>query len=307
MTAPKSLKPVPAMRLHPVAACLTAACALSSPLAQAAVSTVMNCNDHGSDSLRAAVAASTDGTVIDLSALACSTITLTTGAIIINHAVANLTLAGPANSTLTIAAGDHSRVLVHNGEGTLTLDHLTVTHGSYLSGYYGGGCIYAFGSVTMQYSTVSNCTLQLPSGDVRGGGIYAKGNLTLTRSVLSGNQAINSNGPARGGGAYVKHNFTANFSSIRNNLALAPGSNGNGGGISTYGTTQVYSSTFSANQADYGGAIRTRGATFGNSTISGNQALIAVGGIYAVGNLTLNNSTDRIQYPDLRSSSAPAF
>ena len=157
---------------------------------QAATAAVSNCNDTGSGSLRLAVAAAASGAIIDMTMLPCSLITLTTGAILIDHAVANLTLLGPTDHDLEINGNGLGRVLVHNGEGTLVLDHLAVTKGSYTSGYYGGGCIYAFGSVVLQHSRVSDCTLHLPSYDAPGGGIYAKVDLTMTNSVLGGNSAI---------------------------------------------------------------------------------------------------------------------
>ena len=67
-----------AMRLHPLAACLVSALFLNphgagatgAPIPHGNV-VVQNCNDAGAGSLRDAVAAAADGSVIDLTGLAC--------------------------------------------------------------------------------------------------------------------------------------------------------------------------------------------------------------------------------------------
>ena len=262
---------------------------LAAPAQAATAVAVTNCNDAGAGSLRAAVA--THASVIDMTALACSTISLSTGAIIIDHDVPDVALNGPTSHALTIDGNNLGRVLVHNGEGTLTLDHVTLTKGSYLSGYYGGGCIYAFGSVTMQNATVSNCTLSLANYAAFGGGIYARHDLTLNDSVVSGNQALGATGKARGGGAYVLGNLFVNRSSIRDNSAFSTGNSAFGGGVYVIGTAQVYAATISGNSSEFAGGIRTlSSAAFNNSTVSGNSATVA-GGIVVNGSVVLDNST----------------
>ena len=56
---------------------------------------MINCNNSGAGSLRDAVAAATDGDTVDATGLAgvCSTITLTTGEIVVKQN--NLTIQGP--------------------------------------------------------------------------------------------------------------------------------------------------------------------------------------------------------------------
>ena len=271
-----------AQRLQPRAS-------LAAPTQATTVVAVTNCNDSGAGSLRAAVA--THAGVIDMTALACSKISLSTGAIIIDHDVFDVALNGPTGHPLAIDGNQLGRVLVHNGEGTLTLDHVTLTNGSYLSGYYGGGCIYAFGSVTMQNSTVSNCTLSLGNYAALGGGIYARHDLTLNDSVLSSNQALGATGKARGGGAYVPGNLVVNRSSIRDNSAFSTGNSAFGGGVYVIGTTQVYAATISGNSSGFAGGMRTlSSAAFSNSTVSGNSAAVA-GGIVVNGSVVVDNST----------------
>ena len=193
-------------RLHrrPLAACLVALCGWSNVEAQVFTVPVLNCDDHGDNSLRDAVFSSTSGDVIDMTELSCSTIALTTGAIVIAHAISDLTMVGPANRTLTVTGNNLGRVFLHAGDGTLTLDHMTISDGAYLSGTAGGGCIYSFGSVTLQNSTVSDCTLSLSNPVyASGGAILARGNLTLNDSVLSGNLALSNDSLVRGGAAYL--------------------------------------------------------------------------------------------------------
>ena len=68
---------------------------------------VTNCADSGTGSLRASIAAAASGETIDLSSLACSTITLTSGAIAI--AQNGLTIVGPGEHQLTIDGNFNDR------------------------------------------------------------------------------------------------------------------------------------------------------------------------------------------------------
>jgi len=282
-------------RLHrrPLAVCLIALCAWSDVEAQVFTVPVLNCDDHGNNSLRDAVTSSTSGDVIDMTQLACSTISLTTGAIVIAHAVADLTMVGPANRVLTVTGNNLSRVFLHAGDGTLTLDHMTIIDGAYLSGNVGGGCIYSSGSVALQHSTLSDCTLNLSNPFyASGGGIFTRTNLTLNDSVLSGNQIFSVDSSARGGAAYVSGDLFANRSSIRNNRLFAASVQSSRSALFVLGNAQLYATTISGNQSKFDAGIRVGGnATISNSTISGNRASIAYGGIVAYGLLTLDNST----------------
>ena len=255
----------------------------------AVAASVTNCNDAGAGSLRAAVA--THAAVIDMTTLACSTITLSTGAIIVDHEVPDVTFKGPTGHGLSIDANHNGRVLVHNGEGMLTLDHLTLTNGSYVNFYYGGGCVYAFGSVTLQNSTISNCLLSFGSFAAKGGGIYVKRDLTLNDSVLSGNQALAAS-KALGGAAYVHGNLVVDRSTIRDNSSFTNHTGAMAGGIYVRGQAQVYGTTISGNLSEFAAGIMVRSnSTISNSTLSGNAASFTTGGIFALGPLLLDNST----------------
>jgi hypothetical protein len=83
---------------------LAAVFALAAP--EALAITVSNCNDHGSGSLRAAVGSAASGDTVDMSALGCGVITLTTGGIQVT--VDDLTLQGPGADKLAITGKNGS-------------------------------------------------------------------------------------------------------------------------------------------------------------------------------------------------------
>src|SRR4051812_28681162 len=109
------------LHLRPLAIALAVSLALEAPALLAmpaptrpsAVETVSNCNDAGSGSLRDAVDNAADGDTIDLTQLSCSTISLSTGAILIG--VSDLTLQGPGNHQLMIqgSGGSGGGALFH--------------------------------------------------------------------------------------------------------------------------------------------------------------------------------------------------
>jgi len=170
-------------------------------------------------------------------------------------------------------------------------NHLTLTNGSYVNFYYGGGCVYAFGSVTLQNSTISNCLLSFGSFAAKGGGIYVKRDLTLNDSVLSGNQALAAS-KALGGAAYVHGNLVVDRSTIRDNSSFTNHTGAMAGGIYVRGQAQVYGTTISGNLSEFAAGIMVRSnSTISNSTLSGNAASFTTGGIFALGPLLLDNST----------------
>src|SRR6185369_14853281 len=95
----------------------------------AATLPVTNCNDAGSGSLRAALAAAHNGDSVNLTALTCSTISLATGELSVP--IDNLTLKGPGANALTIASnpseGHQYSVFHHAGHGTLAFEALRIT------------------------------------------------------------------------------------------------------------------------------------------------------------------------------------
>jgi hypothetical protein len=242
--------------------------------------TVDNCNDDGSPgTLRAEIEAAASGDTIDLSQLACSTITL---GLPITISQNSLTLSGAGSDTLTISGGNQWPLFRHVGIGTLAISGLTVAHGYLLnSGPAKGGCIYSAANVILTASVVSNCLVASSTSDAEGAGIYSASELTLVSSTLTGNHAIAlAGGPgihAFGGGAWAR-SFHSKYSTISNNSAhdYSPSPGGIGGGIYVYvyGGAQIESSTISGNIADEHAAIYAGKSSLNvtNSTISGNSS-----------------------------------
>lgn len=271
MPSPSSRRPP--LRPHPLA--LYLACALlASPVAALAAPAgailVENCDDAGAGSLRAAVAAADSGAEIDLSGLACDTITLSSGAILVSGA--DLRLTGPGRQALTIDGGGLGRVVDHSGTGTLTLTGLTLTHGK-SSG--DGGCLRSAGHLALSDVAITGCTAaEAAAQNTRGGGAAVAGNATLTDVEFVGNFA-DGNLLVRGGGLAVDGTLLATRSRFVDNRARShtvDGGNpfGNvteGGGLRVGGDTQLIDSTISGNLAFsdsyevFGGglAVGTRG------------------------------------------------
>ncbi len=247
---------------------------------------VQNCDDSGPGSLRDAYFNAVDGETIDLSQLACSTITLTSGALTDSLSAAAVSLNGPGKYNLTIDGNHAGRVFVHNGSGELSLNGLTIANGSY-SGTYGGGCIYSHGDVNLQATIVTACSMS-SSGTARafGGAIYALGGVNLTLSTVSGSTAHAASADSAGAGVWANRVQIAG-STISGNTVSGDGSHyARGGGVFVLGDAQIAYSTISGNQADSGAGAFFVGATsypmrIIDSTISGNHASGAAGGVYS--------------------------
>jgi hypothetical protein len=319
----------PRLPLRPLAAAFALALAFdvnahATPRSPQSI-VVQNCDDAGAGSLRDAVAQAVDGDTIDLTQLQCSTISLSTGAILIG--VADLTLQGPGDHRLALAGFDDygSSLLYDLGGGTLTVDGLDLTFGSkYRSDNIArGGCVYTNGNLKVNDSHVSFCGVHAntytaaggalyaygsaeitnsvidtagltTSGYARGGCVFAHGDVTLAYSSLSGcRNATSSHG--FGGGLYVGGELIMKYSTIREN-ENDDGEVGLGGGIYARGETLVFWSTISGNSATAGGGIALMNDSSGHtasiveSTISGNVAH-AAGGIAANIPLAISNST----------------
>ncbi len=297
-------------RLTPLAACLASALALASPFAVAANRTVTTCTDSGTGSLRSAIAGASSGdtVVFDTVAMSCSTITLTSGQIAIP--VVQLTLQGPAASTLTIGGFHASRVFEHVGAvdpaRKLTINNLTIANGTVatavaLAGVH-GGCIASTGDVTLSASIVTGCVANNPNGTAYGGGVSAN-TLHMQNSTISNNQVYAGAGSsAVGGGVFVQGAADVRFSTISGNSALASTGSGFGGGLFSFysGNVQVIASTISGNHADFAGGLAFqygpsgRTLTIDHSTISGNLADQAFGGLEIYDSSSTPNITANI-------------
>jgi hypothetical protein len=260
---------------------------------------VLNCNDHGSGSLRDRVANAASGDTLDLTALSCGTIGLTTGEIVV--AIDSLRLVGPGAEALMVDGAFASRLFRHDGTGTLAFSGMTLARGRVAgdSGNVYGGCILSIGSVSLTNATVDRCTAQTTPGGLGafGGGVYTVGDLTLIRSRITGSIAHGDLG-ALGGGAYAAGRVNLKYSTIEENTAVADNSvfddpYGGGGGLFAQNGGTLEGMTISGNHAQYSAGASFAGSEpfdIVNSTISGNDASVHVGGISLVTG-TISNST----------------
>ena len=268
---------------------------------------VVNCADSGTGSRRDAIAHAGNVDTIDMSSLTCATITLATGAIVIDQD--DLIVNGPGMDALTIDAANFDRVFVHNGSGNLYLNAMTVTRGyAYAAaGAYGGGCIYSAGDVVLDHVTVSSCEAFSfdQSVAVQGGGIYANHGVSLTDSIVTDCSAVAAHaGSAFGGGVFARNDVYLVRSSISDNHAGAYTSPGIavGGGAYALHAFGMESSTLSDNAANAGSggfslgggaSARTEVQIF-NSTIDGNTANQVAGcfcGFQTTSDTRISNST----------------
>jgi hypothetical protein len=300
----------------PLAVCLTAALGLSLSAAQAGdvwssiksahapakpavpPHIVTSCDDDATiGTLRYEVLQSVSGDTVDMSSLACSTITLSGWPIRVTQG--DLHLVGPAAPAhLTIDGAASSIVLAHYGTGTLDISNLTIANGDFVSDTFPtGGCIYSNGNVSLTHSVVTNCNLESTSviTPALGAGVYTRGNLTLAYSTINDSHVYCKNGAfARGGGAAVMGDFSASHSTISNNTAINTSDQGFGGGVYAKGNIVMDGSTISGNYGQISGALDIVNSGFTasiiNSTISSNSARYYAG-IFTKSPLTLDNST----------------
>ena len=261
-----------------------------APERPAGILTVSNCDDAGAGSLREAFAAAVSGDVIDLTALECSTITLTSGALATS--ANDITLNGPGAELLAIDGNNQDRIIDHSGTGTLTLNALALRNGLYdgtdtVYGEADGGCVLSTGGVTLTGVAVDHCSAI--AGWVTGGAIRASYIVQLTDSTITGTTATATRtgfsagaygGVVYGGVAYLDRS-TISDATITVTGTETAFSGGIGGGILTFGGVVLTDSTVtgvsvsvSAPKDAYaeGGGIAARNAIIlVNSTVSNNS------------------------------------
>ena len=160
-----------------------------------AVIAVLNNNDAGPGSLRAAIElAAPSGDTIDLSGIA-GTITLGANELTIDQ---NLEIVGPGEGKLTITSNLATHGLIHVSSGaSLTMSDVTLADGYAWDG--GSGGITSAGNLSLRRVTFRDCT-----ASHRGGAIFhsSGGALTLTDcSFINNSVQFGSNGAAAWGGA----------------------------------------------------------------------------------------------------------
>ena len=283
----------------------------SVPSSASSILRVFNCNDSGSGSLRAAANVAVSGDTIDMTELTCSTISLSSGEVILT--ADDLTLLGPGVGSLDIQPieGGTGRVLMHSGRGVLTLSGLDLRGGNYgatpASYYLRGGCLYSAGSVVLDNAKAVSCTVYNPNLNgfeiASGGGIFAYGDVHLIDSDVSFNR-VASAGAVSGGGVYAGGNLYSE-GSVLNYNHIQGDNDATGGGATARGTvimakTQVkynYASslTFGTYTYSYGGGLFVGGSGQILSSFFYHNYANNVGAISFVGGagqaVTITNST----------------
>lgn len=170
----------------------------------------------------------------------------------------------------------------------------------------GGGGIAVLGDLTLDHSSITNnladaAVGKATQGSAFGGGVFsfapADAILTLTGSTISGNVVHAAAGTSYGGGI-VGNKVNMKYSTISGNTASAAAGTGNyggGGGMVAAYSLFMSDSTVDNNKADVGAGILI-GANSGfgtilQSTISSNEATLAVGGIDSGAPLSVGSST----------------
>jgi hypothetical protein len=272
--------------------------------------TVLNLNDSGTGSLRAAIAAANTNPGPDTIAFSQGlhgTITLTSGELLITGSV---TVNGPGADRLSVSGNNASRVFELATGLNVTLSGLTITHGRALDA--AGGILNNGSNLTLSGDNLAqNVAYEgaTDSNGAQGGGLYSAGGiLNISACAIAGNQALGGTDAAASGQAYgggfllAGGRATIQGSTFSGNLAQG-GANSNygaaaGGAINTGGPTYLDSvpvtitnCVFSDNQsataasapgnASTGGAISTgSGAiSISGSTFERNQSIGGNGGI----------------------------
>ena len=170
---------------------LFSAAAVGLPSLRGATITVINTNDNGPGSLRAAIDSAQDGDTIRFDVSATGTITLTSGEVLVNKSI---TISGPGANTLAVDGSHASRVFYIAAGKDVTISGLTISNGKVISDF--GGGIYNDNATL----TLSSCTISGNSIDFGvGGGIYNDGvdgsaTLTVSNCTISGNAAYLAGG-----------------------------------------------------------------------------------------------------------------
>ena len=244
--------------------------------AMAATLPVTNCNDAGSGSLREALALAHSGDSVDLTALTCGTISLTTGHLYVP--VDDLTLQGPGANVLTIAGSqvDHSdTVLLHSGHGSLRIDTLRITDSHSRYDWALTSCIASAGTVYLDRSIVTECS----QGGVFANGFSSRdstisnsyqgvftldGNVSINNSTISGNGSPGSRCAGLHLGRFDTSATTAatvlisNSTISGNYTSSSPGYSSYGGAGCIFESVTISNSTVAFNKAEDAGGLDIR-------------------------------------------------
>jgi len=314
-----------ALRRAPLASCI-AVLWLSAPIGASATTWIVNsCSDANSGdfgtrtgTLRFAVGNAFSGDSVDMSGLACSSISLLTGAVGVPQD--DLKVFGPGTDELVLSGGNVNQIFYHSGVGTLSLYGMSIANGytKDSASIARGGCIESVGNLSLYKVNVNGCSAHSVTGKARGGALYAH-DLRLRYSALTSNVSDGgSDGSAQAGGAYVTGDFYGRHSTVSYNTSTNGAATDKGfcGGMRLLGQVDIQEMTVAGNHArgNVGGLCIASGdpyatnASISNSTISGNSASGFWGGIYAdAGKLQVSNSTIAFNHATLAQSDGSVF
>ena len=208
---------------------------------------VVNLNNAGAGSLRAAILAATNNAVVDFAPGL-------EGAIVLSSELAintNLTIVGPGATVLAVSGGNTSRVFNITG-GNVKISGLAIRDGVTPSvNPKGGGVFNGTSLVLSNCALVSNLavggngangttTIGGSGGSAIGGGIYSTGTLAMVNCTLALNEARGGNG---GNGGVSGSGFGLNGGA---------GGSGLGGAVCNDGTLNMTNCTFAANRVNGG-------------------------------------------------------
>ncbi|HKP02536.1 MAG TPA: choice-of-anchor Q domain-containing protein [Chthoniobacterales bacterium] len=198
----------------------------------------------------------------------------------------NIVISGPGPNQLTLGGGLGLSVLEIDSGHTVIIEGLTIRDGD--APIAGGGILNNLSTVT-----INDCIIISNSSDGSGGGVSNVGTMTIMNSTVSDNHTTGDFN-SHGGGISNGGTITITNSIISgNSVGSSPFMPGIGGGIFNSGvaTMMITDSTVSSNRAVGGGGIGSDGAmTISNSSVTGNMALAAFGfGGLGAGILTKNS------------------
>ena len=258
----------------------------------------------GDCSLREAIAAAGDGDTILFALPGISPWTITLTGALGQLSVANdITITGPGAAQLAISGGNLVRVITVQAGASVTISGLTLRNGeAKSSGDKHGGCLKVLGTANVSASRFESCqawnggvSSNTPGGD--GGGIYVAASGVLTGDLLVFSADIAGVGGGalspptvfaggRGGALANAGTATLQATTVSDCTAGAGGGpygpGGDGGGIAnlTGGVLRLDATTLSGNRSG-------DGATFMGTDGADGRG----GGLYCVGDCTLNNVT----------------
>jgi HYR domain-containing protein len=243
------------------------------PAATPCTNTVQNTGDNGPGSLRAALAAATNGETITFCPAVTGTIALTSGELILNKRV---TILGPGANVLAINGSAASRVFHINSNLVVTIAGLTLTNGLATVNGRGGAIYNDHSSVT-----VSNCTLSGNAANY-GGGIANDGIIAGSASLKIHGTTLNGNTAVAGGGVFSDGQLGGATVEIVNSTFSGNSASFAGGGVFGLGlrtgiaSVSVLNSTFNSNS---NGGIVVDGQGTAAATLSVGSTILNAGGV----------------------------